>query len=252
MPVVGISVYLLIAIFFAVHAVRSGRNLIWLFVLFSFPLLGSLVYFVVEYLPELKMRNPAQRVAGRAVGLLDPERSVREAREAYSLVPSAQNQLRLANSLLERGETREAVAHFQTCLRGPAGADPEIRYATALALLRDGQASAALELARQLRESAPTFHPERIALVIAQALSECGGSDAARAEFDDALQRFGSTEVKARFAIFAAHSGDLALAKRLAAELEQAQKFWPRHTKELNRELLRELAQALGAARASA
>jgi hypothetical protein len=250
MPVVGISVYLLIAIFFAVHAVRSGRNLIWLFVLFSFPLLGSLVYFVVEYLPELKMR-PAQRVAGRAVGLLDPKRSVREAREAYRLVPSAQNQLRLASTLLERGETREAVAHFQTCLSGPAGADPEIRYATALALLRDGQASAALELARQLRQSTPTFHPERIALVIAQALSECDGANAARAEFDDALKRFGSTEVKARFAIFAAHSGDLALAKRLAEELEQAQKYWPRHTKELNRELMRELAQALGAARAS-
>jgi hypothetical protein len=44
MPIVGLGLHLLIALFFAVHAVRSGQQLFWLFILFSFPLLGSVVY----------------------------------------------------------------------------------------------------------------------------------------------------------------------------------------------------------------
>jgi hypothetical protein len=250
MPLVGISLYLLVAIFFAVHAVRRGRNLVWLFVLFSFPLLGSLVYFVVEYLPEVRVQRNAQRAVGRAASLLDPERGVREARAAVGRVPSVQNQLRLAHALLERGSTHEAVQQFEACLAGPGGRDPEVRYATAIAQLRDGQAGAALSMARELRAEHPIYQPERVALLLAQALWNSGERAMALAEFSSALERFGSTEVRGRYAIFAAQSGDLSRAQALAAELNEDQKHWPSHTRDLNRQLLREVAQAVDAARA--
>ena len=41
--------HLALAAFFAMHPVRSGRPSYWLFVLFSFPMLGSVVYFFAEY-----------------------------------------------------------------------------------------------------------------------------------------------------------------------------------------------------------
>ena len=47
MPFVGLGLHVLVALFFAIHAVRSGQNMYWLFILFVFPLLGSIVYFVV-------------------------------------------------------------------------------------------------------------------------------------------------------------------------------------------------------------
>jgi hypothetical protein len=257
MPTLGISVYLLAAICCAVHAVRTGRNLIWLFVLFSFPLLGSLVYFTVEWLPGLRgLPGPRggsllRGAAGQAQGLINSQRGVRAARVAFAQVASPENRLRLARALLGEGATSEAVAHFEACLNGPAGNDPEIRHATAEALLADGQAVRALSLASALRTGTPTFHPERTALLIARARAAEGDRAGAHAEFGQALERFGGTEVRARYAIFAAQAGDHALARRLQAELLDAQKTWPRHTRMLNRGLMRELGQALRAPRAA-
>ena len=45
MPFLGIGFHVIVALFFAVHAVRTHQNLYWLFILFSFPLLGSVAYF---------------------------------------------------------------------------------------------------------------------------------------------------------------------------------------------------------------
>ena len=46
MPFVGLGLHLVVALFFAVHAVRTGREMYWLVILFSFPLLGSIAYFL--------------------------------------------------------------------------------------------------------------------------------------------------------------------------------------------------------------
>ena len=37
----GIGLHVLVAVFFAVHAIRSRQQMIWLMILFMFPLLGS-------------------------------------------------------------------------------------------------------------------------------------------------------------------------------------------------------------------
>ncbi|HSY27452.1 MAG TPA: hypothetical protein VK832_08125, partial [Burkholderiaceae bacterium] len=83
----GLGIHVIIAIFFAIHAVRNQRSLYWLFILFSFPLLGSVAYFAVEYLPGSKMNRGMGKAATNAVSLLDPAREVREARAAFDLSP---------------------------------------------------------------------------------------------------------------------------------------------------------------------
>lgn len=109
MPLIGLGLHFLIALFFAIHAVRNGRQLYWLLILFSFPLLGSLAYFVVEYLPASRLERRG-RIAGRALQKsLDPGRDVREARSAFDLTPTAHNQMRLAAALLEAGDRKSVV-----------------------------------------------------------------------------------------------------------------------------------------------
>ena len=43
MPIVGLGLHILFALICAVHAIRTGQQLFWLIILFSFPLLGSLI-----------------------------------------------------------------------------------------------------------------------------------------------------------------------------------------------------------------
>ena len=53
----------LIAIYFAIHAVRTGQDRYWLFIMFSFPFLGSAVYFFAFFsLPVLPLLLPFQQL----------------------------------------------------------------------------------------------------------------------------------------------------------------------------------------------
>ncbi len=75
MPYIGIGLHVLAAIYFAVHAIRSGQSLYWLILLFSFPLLGSVVYFLAIYFPEVRQSRGARQVVRSAKQLMDPGRT---------------------------------------------------------------------------------------------------------------------------------------------------------------------------------
>lgn len=47
----------------AVHAVRTGRPFIWVFLILLFPLLGSLIYIIAELVPEWERSNALQKLS---------------------------------------------------------------------------------------------------------------------------------------------------------------------------------------------
>jgi len=247
MPFFGLGLHVLIALFFAVHAMRSGQQMYWLFVLFSFPLLGSIVYFLVIYLPNSRLDHGARKVVAAAAKTLDPTRELRDARAAFEYTPTAQNQMRLAGALLESGQALDAAQNYDACLKGPFSSDLEIRLGAARAYFacqRFGETIAHLEFIRQANAG---FRAEQVSLLLAQALGMAGRQTEARAEFESAIARFGSFESRAEYAIWAATSGDTPTAARLHVELERAMERWNRHTRELNRPLLRRLSAAVEA-----
>ena len=66
MPFFGLGLHILVALFFAVHALRSGQQMYWLIILFSFPLLGSIVYFLVIFLPNSRLEHGARKAVAAA------------------------------------------------------------------------------------------------------------------------------------------------------------------------------------------
>ncbi|MEO8808101.1 MAG: STAS domain-containing protein [Burkholderiaceae bacterium] len=95
---------------------RSGQQMYWLIILFSFPLLGSIVYFLDIYLPNSRLDHGACRVVAAAARSLDPTRELREARAAFDCTPTAQNQMRLASPLLDAGSADEAATNYEAWL----------------------------------------------------------------------------------------------------------------------------------------
>jgi len=119
MPYLGIGLHVIVAIYFAVHAVRSRQNIYWLLLLFAFPMLGSVVYFFAIYLPSLRQSRGAH-VATRAISkLVDPRRAIREARSDFDRVPTVEHRMRLGAALLEAGSAGEALEHYQAAANGP-------------------------------------------------------------------------------------------------------------------------------------
>lgn len=248
MPFVGLGLHLVIALFFAVHAVRTGREMYWLVILFSFPLLGSVAYFFAVYLPQSRLERGVNQMARGAMRVLDPERQLREARDAFELSPSTQNQWRLAAALLDRGQGTEANKHFDALLRGPLGHDPELKIAAARAKLECGEAAQAAEVCRQIRTARPEFRQEEVSLLLARSLAAISRNHDARQEFESALERFGTVETRAAYAVFAAGTGDLAKARTLREEIERDSRHWNRHARDVNQPLMRDVDTALAAA----
>lgn len=251
MPLVGLGLHFLVALFFAVHVVRTGREMYWVIILFTLPLLGCLVYLFAVYLPQSRLERGVNKVARSTLQVLDPERELREAEDAFELSPSAQNEWRLAAALLERGHGAEANRHFDALLRGPLGHDLELRLAGARAKLQCGEAARAIDLASQIREKQPDFRQEDVSLLIARALAASGRNDQAQQEFTHAVEQFGTVEARAAYAVFAATSGDVATARVLREQIERDSRHWNRHAREINRPLMREVDAALAAARAA-
>ena len=247
MPFVGVGLHLLVALFFAVHVVRSGQQIFWLFILFSFPLLGSIAYFVAIYLPNSRLQHGARKAVSVAARSLDPTRELRDARAAFDYTPTAQNRMRLAAALLEAGQADEAARHYEACLRGPFASDPDIRLAAARACLAAGRPAEAVGHLEAIRGINAGFRPEPVALLLAEAFAAAGRPVDAKAEYESAVARFGSFASFAEYAIWASASGDAALAARLRADADHAMKHWDRHTRELNRPLIRRLDAAVDA-----
>ncbi len=76
MPIAGLGLHVLLAIICAIHVVRTRQQLYWLFILFAFPLLGSIVYFFAIYLPNSRLEHQAMKAVSAAAKALYPTREV--------------------------------------------------------------------------------------------------------------------------------------------------------------------------------
>src|SRR6187455_2794755 len=135
MPFAGLGLHVVIALYFAFHAVRTGQDKYWLFVLFAFPGVGSLIYALSVWLPDQRNSPQAHMVARGVRQLLDPSRELREAQEQLEVSATPANRLRLADALLGTGRASEAVVQYQAVLSGIYADDPQVRIHLARALV---------------------------------------------------------------------------------------------------------------------
>ena len=241
MPILGLGVHFLIALFFAVHAVRSGRELYWLILLFSFPLLGSLVYFFAIFLPASRLERTIGKAGQAVIEKLNPGRALREAQNAFDLTPTAHNQTRLAKAMLDAGMNAQAVEQFDACLRGPFANDPDIIFDAAQARLCNGQHDAAIAALLGLQKTTPTFRTEQVSVLLARAYAAAGMHAEAGHEFASAVQRFTGIEARVEYALWALSRRDAVVAQEQIRELEHSRKHMSKYTKSLHDEMFKRL-----------
>lgn len=245
MPFLGIGAHILIALFFGIHALRTGRNMYWLFILFAFPLLGSIAYFFVEFLPELR-DSRALRSTGRAVrSALDPGRELRAAREAVELSPSVDNRTRLAAALLAAGDHAGAIAQYQEAAVGLHEFDPTLNVGLARALLAENRPIEARSVIERFIAQEKGRLPSDMPLLYARALAECKDTAAAEAQFSRVLQDEPSPEARCSYGAFLQTIGKSEQAQTVFRELLADARHWPGKVRSLHREWLTVAEQAL-------
>lgn len=143
MPYLGIGLHIVIALFFAVHAVRTQQNTYWLFILLVFPGLGSIVYFFAIYLPQIRYSRGFRATTKVASRLIDPNQAIRKARADLERAPTIQHRMRLADALFEAGQAPEACEQYQQAANGPFSDDPDLLKGLARAQHAIGDAAGA-------------------------------------------------------------------------------------------------------------
>jgi hypothetical protein len=248
MRIFGISLYVIIALFFAVHAVRTQQNMYWLLILFVFPGLGSVVYFFVVYLPALRQSRGA-RAATRAISqLVDPNRAVREARRDFDRAPTVAHRMRLGAALLDAGNAAEALEHYRAAASGPFSSDPALLQGLARAQFANGNAAATQETLEKLFAVHPLAREQpEPALLYARALAAIG-APGTRAAFEMALTSASDAAPRCLYAdwlMAQSDDADRQRARELYAEIVHDARHWPRHAREYNSEWLQRAKAAL-------
>ena len=235
MPVLGLGLHVAIALFFAAHALRSGQDRYWLMILFAFPGLGSLVYALMIWLPEMRHSRHGRQVVHGVRRTLDPLRELRLAQEAFDEVATTDNRLRLADALLDAGRASEAATQYQASLRGLHQDDPDIQVRLARALLESGHATAARELLDALIARRPDFRSQDGHLTYARAVAAEGNRARAREEFDALLAYASGFEAHAHYAPLLLEWGDATGARAVCDQVMARIKRMPGYARGLHK-----------------
>ena len=229
-------VHLAIVAYFGVHVIRTGRQIYWLIILFSFPALGALVYFFAEYLPEMRYSRGGRKALGAVKRIVDPNRELREASVEFDRSATAYNESRLAAALRAKGQYDEAIKHYEHCASGPYANDASFLRALAETQSEGGRhADAAQTLERLFAADAQHRGNSAVALLYADALSHCGRAEA-RTAFEAAVATDGTLEARCRYGLYLERSGDAHGARRQFEEVLKDAQRGHAHSRDMNRE----------------
>lgn len=241
MPIAGIGLHLIIAAFFAVHAVRSGQERYWLFVLFAFPGIGSVVYALSIWLPEMRHSRHGRQLVGGMKRALDPSRELREALEAVDISANSQNRMRLAEAFVAAGRASEAIPHYQAALRSVHKDDPDIQVGLAKAYLEAGHAAESRDLLDGLIRRLPDFRSPEGHLTYARAAAALGDRKQADEEFETLIGYYAGYEPRARYADILAGWGERERARELCERSLREVKRLPAYARTINKEWIERL-----------
>ena len=235
MPYFGLGLHVLVALCFAVHAVRSGQDRYWLMILFMFPLLGSVVYAFAIWLPEQRHSRHGRALVGNVRRMLDPGRELREAQDAFDTSATTDNRLRLADALLDADRAGDALPLYRAALSGVHREDPHLQVKLAHALLEAGEPAQARQLLDELIAKRPDFRSPEGHLAYARAVAAQGDRAKAKEEFDTLVGYSSGFEAHARYAECLIGWGELGRARELCAQAQAKARRLPAYARKMHK-----------------
>lgn len=226
---------LVVQIVFIVHAYRRGKTY-WIFIIFFFPMVGVLVYFFVEYLPELRSGGGIERASAGMMKKLAPERELRRLKEEVEFNNSVSNRIELAKAHVDVGQYDEAIEILNGCRNGIHENDPKILLILAPAYIGAGKPQDAVDTLTLLRTEHPRSDAKGTGLLMARTLEHMGDLEGACREYEAILPDSVGEEVRCRYALLLQKLGRDDDAKAAFEEILRKVKVSPRFYGKAQRE----------------
>src|SRR5881394_1416265 len=142
---------------FAFHALRTGRDQKWIWIIILAPVVGCLAYYFMEVFPHSREERQLRKHIHDVAKALNPDGELKRRTEDVTQNASVENRAALAGECLEKGMFDEAIRLYEGCLEGPHKNDPRILFACARAYFYNGNHRQSEEILRRLEKSHPKF-----------------------------------------------------------------------------------------------
>jgi hypothetical protein len=227
---------------FAFHALKTGRPYWWIFLIMGFPVMGCVIYYLVEVYPGSRQERSAHRAARRIVKALQPDADLKRRAEELEVCGSIDNKLALAEECFNHQMYAEAIKLYESCLSGAYKHDGAILLELARSAVEGGDWDKALATLARLEAEAPQTRPGDVRLLKARVLQGQQHNDAALALYRELIPAFTGLEARYRYATFLSELGQhetslhvfnemIAHAKRFPSLIEEEQQ-WARAARE--------------------
>ena len=239
---------ILIQVLLIFHVIKTGRNMIWIWVLVLLPLAGGIAYIAVEVVPELLRSRTAQRTARGMKKALDPQADLRRYESEARVTANVASRQRYAEELVRHGRHDEAIAIYRQALSGLYEHDPNLMLGVARAEFGKGDAAAARTTLDELIRLNPDFKSPDGHLLYARALEAEGNVSKALEEYKVLAPSYPGAEAAVRYAQLLKSQGQDAAAAGVARDLLEQARIAPAHYRRAQKSWL-ETAERLAAGR---
>jgi pentatricopeptide repeat protein len=184
----------------AVHVVRSGRPLYWIWLLLIGSYLAVAIYVLIAVLPDLRNDPRSRKVAKRVLHTFDPARQRRHIEQRLELADTTDNRRALAEECLRLGDYANAAELYRSVLKGMYATEPMFMLGLAQAQAGTGDYAAARATLDALIQAHPEFRSSDGHLLYARCLEELGEYDAALHEYETLARSYPGEQARFRYA----------------------------------------------------
>jgi hypothetical protein len=227
LPITILSLAIQVALI--IHAIKTGRNQLWILALAFAPGVGSIAYFIVEVLPEMTGSRTARRAKSGVQRMIDPNRDMRRAAAEVEISGNLDARRRLAAEQYERGQYTVAIETYSAGLKGIFEHDPTLLQGLAQAQFASKDYAAARATLERLTAHNPEFKSGETHLLYARSLEEVGALEEAEKQYSRTSGAFPGAESRLRYGLLLKKRGKALEAQRVFKDLLDSAQLGPAH-----------------------
>lgn len=182
------------------HAFRNRRPYYWFFVIMALPVMGCILYYLIEVMPGSRQERVAHKAVHDIKKALNPDRDLRLKAEELAICGSMENKMQLAEECVSRGMFDDAIRLYESAREGQYVNAPDLVSGLARAHFLNGNFGSARQLLQQVIAEHPKYYPHEVALLSARAAAALGDTGSALREIEVILDRFSGLEARYRYA----------------------------------------------------
>jgi len=230
---------ILIQVAFVLHIVKTGRNTTWIWIVIMLPLAGSVVYLLVEVLPDLLGSRTGRRASSNLRKIINPNKDINNASYNYSVTDTVENSMKLADECMNKNMFHEAKELYGKCLKGVHEYDPDIMYGLAAAEFSLNNFSEVKSILDKIIEKNPDYKNANAHLLYAKCLHQMIETDLDLKENKAIDVYFTGPEATFRYAMLLKSKGEHSKVKELLEKIIHSAKISGKHHNSLYKEWIK-------------